>query len=689
MRNFKVIMALATATLSASCGGGADQPDGCSPASAHLASGVALENIDVSVRPQDGFFQYANGRWLAKTGIPAESTSWGAFNEVLDLTQQQLREIVEATPPVNADTRRRRVVDFYRSYMDEATVERKGTSPLASDMRLIDGLAHTDQIAALMARFTRIGLGEDMPFYVGVLQDARNATQYTAGLNQGGLGLPDRSFYLEATLAPLLARYQAHVQAMLMLDGQPDAQQQAAAVVALETALARVQWTALDNRDPDKTYNRRDLSGPAGLPALLPHFQWDTYLAATGIAQKASAIVVLQPSYLQGLDEVFARTSLSAWKSYFRWHLLHGAASFLPEAFVQENFAFYGTALAGTPALQPRWKRALTALDPLLGDALGKLYVDRYFPAESKLQILAMTDRLRDVFRASIQRQDWLGAQSKARALLKLDNMAVKIGYPDAWRDYVALEIRLDDVWGNVVRARSFDYDRQLARLGGPVDRQEWLMSPQTVNAYYNPMANEIVFPAAILQKPFFDAAADAAVNFGAIGSIIGHEMSHAFDDQGSKYDENGTLSNWWSTAERSAYADRTRTLVAQYGQYSPVPGSFLDGQFTLGENIADNAGVSVAFQAYRSYQATLQSGHRCTLDGFTDAQRFYLGLANAFRIKVRDAEARRRLATDPHAPAQFRVDGSARNQPGFHEAYDLQPTDQLYLPPAQRFSLW
>ncbi len=681
--NFKVIMAGATATLSASCGGCADHQGGCTSGGARPVSGVALENIDSSVRPQDGLFQYANGRWLARTEIPAENTSWGAFNEVLDLTQQQLKEIVEAKLPADADAGHRMVVDFHRSFMDEEAVERRGLSPLAAEMEQIDGLVRTDQVHALMARFTRMGFGDGMPFYVGVLQDAKNATRYTAGLSQGGLGLPDRSFYLEAALAPLLDHYQAHVQAILALAGQQDAQQQAAAVVALETALARAQWTPLDNRDPAKTYNRRDLSA---LPALLPVFQWDLYLAASGISGKADSIVVFQPSYLQGLEDVFVRTPLSAWKAYFRWHLLHAAAPFLPDGFVRENFTFYGTVLAGTPALQPRWKRALTAVDPLLGEALGKLYVEKRFPAESKTRTLPMVDRLREAYRASIHRQDWLGAQSKARALLKLDNMAVKIGYPDVWRDYGGLEIRADDLWGNVVRSHRFDYDRQLRKLDGPVDRQEWLLSPQTVNAYYNPMANEIVFPAAILQKPFFDPAADDAVNFGAIGSIIGHEMSHAFDDQGSKFDENGTLSEWWSPAERSAYTERTRTLVAQYGQYSPVPGALLNGEFTLGENIADNAGVSIAFQAY---QTALQSGVRQQLDGFTDAQRFYLGLANAFRLKVREGEARRRLNIDPHAPAEFRVDGSARNQPGFDEAYGLVPTDRLYVPPAQRFSLW
>ncbi len=683
LNHLKVIMAVATATLSASCGGCGDRQAGCASGSARPVSGVALENIDTSVRPQDGLFQYANGRWLARTEIPAESTSWGAFNEVLDLTQQQLKEIVEAKLPAGADAGHRKVVDFHRSFMDEAAVEGLGLSPLATEMERIDSLAHSDQVPALMAHFTRMGLGEGMPFYVGVLQDAKNATRYTAGLSQGGLGLPDRSFYLEAALAPLLARYQAHVQAMLALAAQQDAQPQAVAVVALETALARVQWSPLDNRDPTKTYNRRDLSD---LPALLPSFQWAPYLAASGISPRVDSIVVFQPGYLQGLDAVFAQTPLSTWKAYFRWQLLHAAAPFMPDGFVRENFAFYGTALAGTPAMQPRWKRAFTAQDPLLGEALGRLYVEQRFPAESKARTLALVDRLRDAFRASIQRQDWLGAQSKARALRKLDNMAVKVGYPDAWRDYGALEIRADDLWGNVVRARRFDYDRQLRKLDGAVDRQEWLLSPQTVNAYYNPMANEIVFPAAILQKPFFDPAADDAVNFGAIGSIIGHEMSHAFDDQGAKFDENGTLSEWWSPAERIAYTERTAPLVAQYGQYSPVPGALLNGKFTLGENIADNAGVSIAFQAY---QSTLQPGVKQKLDGFTDAQRFYLGLANAFRLKVREGEARRRLNIDPHAPAEFRVDGSARNQAGFDEAYGLVPTDRLYVAPAQRFSLW
>ena len=683
-------------TLLPACGGHrAAAPDGT--ATGH--SGVDALDIDAGVRPQDDLYRHANGKWLDRTEIPAENASWGTFNEVAERTLGQLRDILArlaATDPAPGSSERI-AADFHASFMDEATLERRGLSVVEADLRRVDALRGAAELAGMMAHC--LALSVPCPLAVGVQQDGRDASRHAAVLFQSGLGLPDRSYYAEAALAPLVERYQAHIATVMTLAGLPDAASQAASVVALERQLAAIQWSAVDNRDQVRTYNPRTI---AQLKADLPAFDWDVFLRATDLATRTESLVVMQPSYLRALEGLLRDERMDAWRSYFRWQILRTASPYLDARFAAADFAFHGTVLAGVPVQPPRWKRAIDTLNRIVGDCLGRVYVRQHFRPADQARIEALVEQLRDACRQAIEGAGWLGEPARRRALRKLDAMAVKVGAPRAWRDYAEARIRPDDLWGNVVRAQALDQARDIAKLGRPVDRDQWYLPPQSVNAYYNPSANEIVFPAAILQPPFFDAGADDAANYGAIGSIIGHEMSHAFDDQGSRYDEFGNLSEWWSAADRTAYDARVRGLVAQYGRQSPVAGHFVDGELTLGENIADNVGLQLAFDAYRrlvnaAVPASAESGadasigaeHGLVRDGYTGAQRFYMSHAHALRAKMREAALLRRLKVDPHAPAAIRVDVAMGNQAGFHAAFDVRPGDRLYLAPAGRVVVW
>jgi putative endopeptidase len=650
-------------------------------------SGIETQYEDPAVRPQDDIYRYLNGKWLADTQIPSDKPSYGTFNKLYDDSQDQLKAIIEAAArnsgaPAGSDDARIR--DLYNSFMDEARVNALGTKPLSHEFARIAALKSKQDVADLMAHLQRIGI--TTPFTPTVHLDNRDATKYVFDIQQDGLGLPDRDYYLkddDTTLRQIREKYELHIAHTLAMLGDRQARQEAAQIVALETRLARAQWTKVENRDPVKIYNKVEIPD---LTSLAGGYDWHRYLVAAGVDGKVSYVIVGQPSYLTGLAKILNETALSTWKTYFRWHLLSDASPYLSKPYVDDHFSFYGTALRGVPQNRPRWKRGVSLVDELIGESLGRLYVAQYFPADRKARAEALVQNLLAAYRQDIGELDWMGPDTKQQALVKLSKIAVKIGYPSKWRDYSTLFIRGDDLGGNVARANEFEFQRNLNKLGHPVDRSEWGMTPQTINAYYNPEMNEIVFPAAILQPPFFNAAADDAVNYGAIGSVIGHEISHGFDDQGSQYDGDGNLRDWWTKQDHERFDAKTKALVAQYSAFEPVPGYHLNGELTLGENIADNSGLAIA---YKAYQISLAGKSAPTIDGLSGDERFYLGFAQEWREKIRDNYAIELIKSDPHSMAVDRVLGTLVNQPGFYQTFGVKPGDKMYLAPDQRVIIW
>jgi predicted metalloendopeptidase len=647
-------------------------------------SGVDIANIDPSVRPQDNFFLNLNGKWLAKTEIPADKSSWGSFEKLDDDTKPQLRAIIEASAanPSGADAQR--IGDFFASYMDEAKLEQLRLTPVKADFDRVAALSDKKQIPALIAHFNRYGY--TAPYGFAIHQDNKDSTKYVADLVQDGLSLPDRDYYLKKSdkkLADTLAKYEQHVAKMLTMAGNANGAADAKAIVALETEIAKIQWTKVELRDPVKAYNKVPLDK---LSKLAPGYDWTTWLNDTGIGGKVDYVIVSQPSFVSGFNKLLNKTPLSTWKVYFQWQVLHANAAYLAKDFALENFAFYGKVLSGIDEQQPRWKRGVNATDGALGEALGKLYVEQHFPAERKARMEQLVKNLLEAFKESINTLDWMSPETKLQAQAKLAKFTTKIGYPNKWRDYSKLTVSRDDLVGNVLRSHAFDYQKEVDKLGKPIDRDEWGMTPQTVNAYYNPELNEIVFPAVILQPPFFDADADDAVNYGAIGAVIGHEISHGFDDQGAQYDGDGNLRDWWTKADHKNFAAKTKMLVKQYNGYSPVKGYFVNGELTLGENIADNSGAAIA---YKAYLISLGGKPAPVIDGLSGQQRFYMGFGQVWRSKIRDAQQIVYLKTDPHSPDQFRANGTVRNQPGFYEAFGVKPGDKMYLAPKDRVIMW
>lgn len=648
------------------------------------ASGIAIEYIDPSVRAQDDFFVHTNGKWLATTEIPADKSSWGAFHKLHEDTQPQLRKIIEDAAASAKDADQQRIGDFYASFMDEARVEQLGVAPIKDNLAKIAAIGDKKALPQLFAEFNRHGV--TAPVNLTIHQDNKDSTKYVVDFFQDGLGLPDRDYYLkkdDAKLAEALAKYETHMAKMLALAGDANAAANAKAIVAFETEIAKIQWSKVELRDPVKAYNKYDI---AKVGELMPGFDWNAYLAATGIQGKATYVIVSQPTYFQALDKVLANTPIDTLKAYAQWQLIHDAAPYLSKAFVDENFAFYGTTLSGATENRPRWKRAVSSTEAALGEAIGKVYVQQHFPAEYKARMEVLVKNLLTAFRQSINTLDWMTPATKKEAQTKLAKFTTKIGYPNKWRDYSALTVKRDDLLGNVQRANEFNYNKELNKLGKPIDRDEWLMTPQTVNAYYNPEMNEIVFPASILQPPFFDPKADDAVNYGAIGGVIGHEISHGFDDQGAQYDGDGNLRDWWSPADHKNFKAKTSQLVAQYGAYSPLPGYSVNGELTLGENIGDNSGLAVAHKAYK---LSLKGKKAPVIDGLTGDQRFYMGWAQVWRMKMREPAQIVQIKTDPHAPGQFRANGTMRNQPGFYEAFKVKTGDKMYLAPKERVIIW
>jgi putative endopeptidase len=684
------LLSALTLSLIAGFAGAADNTKSVAPASAKvasgkLASGIAVEYIDPAVRVQDDLFTHMNGKWLATTEIPADKASWGSFAKLRDDIQPQLRAIIEGAASNKAGgAEAQRIGDFYASFMDEAKLEQLGLTPLKAELAKIAAVTDKKQLPALISHFNQTGV--TAPYNYGIHQDNKDSTKYVADLYQDGLGLPDRDYYLkadDAKMADALGKYELHIAKMLTLAGDANSAATAKAIVAFEKELAKLQWTKVELRDPVKAYNKVDI---AKLGEVAPGYDWNAYLADAGVAGKVSYVIVSQPSYLKGMTALLDSTPLDTIKAYFNWQLVRANAPYLSKAFVDESFAFYGTVLSGVTEQRPRWKRGVSVTEGALGEAVGKLYVDAHFPADRKARMEALVKNLLASYKTSIDKLDWMSPVTKKQAQAKLAKFTTKIGYPNKWRDYSKLTVSKDDLVGNVIRSRQFDYNKELNKLGKPIDREEWGMTPQTINAYYNPEMNEIVFPAAILQAPFFNADADDAVNYGAIGGVIGHEISHGFDDQGAQYDGDGNLRDWWTAADHKNFAAKTKMLVEQYNEFSPLPGYHVNGELTLGENIADNSGIAIA---YKAYKLSLKGKKAPVIDGLTGDQRFYMGFAQVWRMKMREAQQIVQIKTDPHSPGQFRANGPMRNQPGFYDAFDVKPGDKMYLAPKDRVIMW
>ncbi|MQA22203.1 M13 family peptidase [Rugamonas sp. FT103W] len=650
-------------------------------------SGIDTQYIDASVRPQDDFYRHLNGEWLKVTQIPEDKSSWGTFAKLRDDVLPQLRGIIEtaeADKARKAGSDAQKIGDLYASFMDEKKLETLGAKPLAGELNRIRAIKDKKAFPMLIAHLSELGVST--PYGVYVSQDARESTRYAVGISQSGLGLPDRDYYLkkdDAKMVDTLAKYEAHVAKILALGGDKHAAASAKAIVALETALAEAQWTKVENRDPVKRYNKTEI---AKLSALAPGYDWQHALAAAGVASKVDYVIVNQPSYLAGFNAQLEKTDLATWKSYFEWQLLRRASPYLSKDFADASFDFYSTVLTGIEVKPPRWKSAVSLVEGSLGEVLGKLYVGQYFPPERKARMEELVKNLLASYKTSIDTLDWMSPETKKEAQAKLAKFTPKIGYPNKWRDYSSLAIVRGDLVGNVLRASAFGHQRMINKLGKPIDREEWGMTPQTINAYYNPSMNEIVFPAAILQPPFFDAKADDAVNYGAIGAVIGHEISHGFDDKGSQSDGDGNLRDWWSKEDRANFKAKADALTRQYDGYSPIEGYNVNGSLTLGENIADNSGVAIA---YKAYKLSLGGKPAPVIDGLTGDQRFYMGFAQVWRSKTRDKQQIVLIKTDPHSPGQFRANGTMVNQPGFYEAFGVKPGDKMYVAPEQRVIIW
>ncbi|MDE1989564.1 MAG: M13 family peptidase [Betaproteobacteria bacterium] len=651
-------------------------------------SGIDPRWMDATVRPQDDLYRHVSGRWLDTAQIPPDRARYGAFDQIKDQTEARLHDLIEglaAQPDLAEGSNSAKMATLYRDFMDEKALAQRGIDPLKPWLDRIDDVNGPASLARLLGQFAALDI--PVPLEPGVSPDARASTHYAVYVSQGGLGMPDRDYYLndsDARLGAVRQAYRSYLETLFSLAGQPQPAFAAERTLALETALASVQWTKVENRDSIKTYNKFALSDLESRVA--PDFDWQSWLQALEISGRADALILRQPSYLQALGKLSRSLSLDDWKVYLKARLLDAYAPYLSPPFVQAQFHFQGTTVRGIPENRPRWKRGVAVVESAMGEALGQQYVEAFFPESSKERMQILVDHLMQAYRQSIETLSWMGPDTRQEALRKLAAIGTKIGYPSRWRDYSTLEIRAGDLLGNLMRASEFETRRQIGKLGQPIDREEWGMTPQTVNAYYSPRMNEIVFPAAILQPPFFDPDADDAANYGAIGAVIGHEISHAFDDQGSQSDGEGNLRNWWTDSDRVRFKALTEALVQQYAAYSPIPGYHVNGQLTLGENIADNSGLAIAYKAYR---LSLGEDEAPVIDGLSGDQRFYSGWVQIWRSRVREAESIRLLKVDPHSPPAIRADGALVNQPGFQAAFSTQPGDRLYRAPADQVILW
>jgi putative endopeptidase len=647
--------------------------------------GLDTAGMDRTVAPGDDFGRYTSGTYLKNLVIPADKSSYGMFTRLRDLSQERTRLIVEAAAARRdalPGSEAQKVGDFYASFLDEAAIEAKGLAPLKPQLDAISAIANQAELSRAFGLANRVEVGT--PLSINFDQDRKNPDAYTVYIGQGGLGLPDRDYYLDAKnpkFAEVRGKYVTHIAAMLRLAGMANPETRAKAIFALETKLAEIHWSKVEERQEEKLYNPIKR---ADLDKAYPGVDWTALLTAAGV-QEQKELIITHPSAIAGTGKLLASEPLETWKDYLFFHALKRAAPLLPRAFVDENFAFNGTVLSGQPENQPRWKRSVDATSRALGEAVGKLYVAKYFPPEAKQQADLLVKNVIAAMDQRLAHLAWMDPKTKAEARAKLARFTPKIGYPSQWRDYSKLEVRRGDALGNAMRAAAFDYQRELDKIGRPIDRTEWGMTPMTVNAYANFSWNEIVFPAAILQPPFFDAHADPAVNYGGIGVVIGHEISHHFDDQGCKFDKEGKLADWWTPEDVKRFAALTDKVVKQYAAYEPLPGTHVNGELTLGENMADLAGANVAYDAYHK---SLKGRSAKVLDGFTGDQRFFLGFAQIWRVKYRDAALLQGVMTDPHTPGFLRPN-VVRNLDAWYAAFDVKPGQKLYLAPEDRIKVW
>ena len=648
-----------------------------------LTSGLVLENFDTNVRPQDDLFMYVNGSWFNNTEMPGDQSRIGAFLDLRDENQARLRAIIEeaAAQSQPDGSNAAKIGAFYNSYIDLERRNSLGIQPIAEELAAIAAVTSHTEVATQMANLGKLGISAPFGFWVNA--DAKSPEVNAVYMSQSGLGLPDREYYLstDEKFVEIRNAYQAYVADILGLAGHADAAAAAADIVALETQLAEMQWTRVESRNADKTYNKKT---SADVQALFGSFDFATYSATLGVSLNEA--IIRQPSYFEAFGAAFDGIAVASWKNYMTFKTADRFASALTEAMATRRFEFYGKVLNGTPEQEPLWKRAVGATDSVLGEALGELYVAKHFPPAAKVRMEELVANLISAYGESIQDLEWMTADTKAKALEKLSKFTPYIGYPSEFRDYAPLTVVADDLVGNYKRAAAFDFAEEVEKIGQPVKAEDWGMTPQTVNAYYSPVRNEIVFPAGILQPPFFDMNAEDAVNYGGIGAVIGHELGHGFDDQGSKYDGDGNLNSWWTEEDRAAFELRANKLAEQYSTYEALPGLFINGKLALGENIGDLAGLTIS---YRAYMNSLQGKEAPVLDGFTGQQRVFLGWGQVWKNKMRDEAMRTQVVRGPHSPPNFRVNGTVVNVPAFYEAFDVKEGDAMYVAPENRVKIW
>ncbi|MFC6441646.1 M13 family metallopeptidase [Bowmanella sp. JS7-9] len=649
-----------------------------------LESGVYLQNFDSSVKPGDDFFQYVNGSWLEKTDIPADKASYGAFHILHEKSQEDVMAIINEASAGNfaAGSDEQKVGDLYSSYMDMDTRNALGVTPLQPELAKIAALQNKTDLAAYFAYANRYGYGA--PFAINQYVDFKNPQTYMIYAWQGGIGLPEREYYFKDDEATrnIRAKYQAHIATVLTLAGIDGAEAKAQSIMALETRIAGEHMKKEQTRDMVALYNKYPLDQ---LSDLMPDFAWDVFMRDMQLTS-LDGLVVTQVDYMKALNQIIQDTDMDTWKAFLQWHLVNANAARLNDALDQANFEFYSKVMQGVEEQLPQWRRGVNLLNGHVGEVIGKVYVKKHFPPEAKARMEKMVQNLLLAYEQSIKQLDWMTEETRVQALDKLSKFTPKIGYPDKWQDYTALTISKDDLFGNLRRSAEVKYAQMLEKQQGPVRKYEWNMTPQTVNAYYSPPSNEIVFPAAILQPPFFNMEAEDAVNYGGIGAVIGHEIGHGFDDSGSTFDGDGVLRNWWTDNDRDEFKRRTSELVAQYSGFQALPDLNVNGEFTLGENIGDLGGISIALKAYH---LSLNGQEAPVMDGFTGDQRVFIGFGQVWAAKQREEALRTQVSTDPHSPAKFRANGSVRNVPEFYTAFDVKPGDALYLAPEQRVKIW
>lgn len=650
-----------------------------------LASGIDKANMDTNIRPQDNFYRYINGGWMNSHNIPGDKTAIGSFYDLRDKADEDVNAIIEelaATDDLIMGSDEQKVADLFRSYMNSEKRNTLGINPIQSIITAINNLQDKDDLAEFFGQYSSAGINNPLALYISV--DAKNSSSYAIHIWQNGLNLPDKDYYFNEAerFVDLRNGYVSHIENMYNLAGISNGNSAANNIMALETSLAEFHWTRVATRDSEKRYNK---FATKKLNSLTSKFNWQAFLAAEGVASQKD-IIINQPDFIEGFGNVFAQTSLETWKQYLTFNTLSAFSSYLTADLDNENFNFFSKQLNGRNEQRPQWKRGVGVVNGNLGEVIGKVYVTRHFTPQAKDRMSTLVENLRNAYGASIDDLEWMSEGTKKAAHIKLAAFTPKIGYPDQWEDYSKLAIKVDDLVGNIIRSRKVSSEKEISKLGGPIRKWEWGMTPQTVNAYYNPTVNEIVFPAAILQAPFFNMKADDAVNYGGIGAVIGHEMGHGFDDQGSKYDATGNLRNWWTEQDLKEFSTRTKALVEQYADYQVFDDLNVNGKLTLGENIGDLSGVTIA---YKAYKASLNGKKSPVIDGLTGDQRFFMGYAQIWRSKIVEKSMRNRVATDPHSPGEFRALGSLSNMNEFYQAFDVKEGDAMYIAPEKRVKIW